>query len=235
MAHAGYGPARPISLIDTKNHVPQQINLYNPAFETQRTLLTFQGAIAGWIIAAFLIASVAGYELFSVRALQRQHNELTKAVADAQADTLRFGRDVAARRRDPQITQEIVRLEAEVSGRQEVMAALRSGGLGDTRGFSDHLKAFARQSFEGVWLTGVSIAAAGKDVSIEGRALQAAHVPAYLRRLNGEAAMQGHPFSELLIQEPAESAKAKATVRANFVEFKLATRPDGPSGKVGTQ
>ena len=143
---------------------------------------------------------------------------------------------MAARRHDPRITEEVARLELEVKGRQEVMEVLHSGGLGDTRGFSDHLKAFARQSFEGVWLTGLSIATAGRDVSVEGRALQAAYVPGYLKRLNGESAMQGHPFSELVIEEPAPDPAAKTPVRANYVEFRLTTKPDmGSASRAGAR
>src|SRR5258708_32900734 len=48
----------------------------------------------------------------------------------------------------PIFADEVARLEAEVRGRQEVIAVLGAGGLGDTRGFSDHLKAFAKRSEE---------------------------------------------------------------------------------------
>ena len=116
------------------------------------------------------------------------------------------------------------------------MEVLRAGGLGDTRGFSDHLKAFARQSFDGIWLTGLSIATAGRDVSVEGRASHAAYVPDYLKRLNGENAMQGHPFSELVIQEPAPDPAAKTPGRPNYVEFRLTTKPDTTAlPRAGTQ
>ena len=216
--------------------MPQQINLYNPAFEAKRALMSLKGAVAGWVVVAALIVVFAGYQMMSLRSVEQQERELTRQVAAAQADSQRLGGAMASRRHDPRITEEVARLEGEVKGRQEVMNMLGSGGLGDTRGFSDHLKAFARQSFEGVWLTGLSIATAGRDVSIEGRALQAAYVPSYLKRLNGENAMQGHPFSELLIQEPAPDPGAKTPVRPNYVEFKLTTKPDAAAAtKAGTQ
>ena len=216
--------------------MPQQINLYNPAFEAQRALLSFKDAVAGWVVIAALVVVFAGYQMISLRSVEQQERELAPQVAAAQADAQRLGGAVASRRHDPRITEEVTRLDGEVKGRQEVMTMLRSGGLGDTRGFSDHLKAFARQSFEGVWLTGLSIATAGRDVSIEGRALQAAYVPSYLKRLNAENAMQGHPFSELLIQEPAPDPGTKTPVRPNYVEFKLTTKQDvAAAAKAGTQ
>lgn len=206
--------------------MPQQINLYNPAFEAQRAVLSFKGAVAGWGVVAALVVVVAGYQMISLRSMEQQERELAQKVVTAQADAQRLGGEVSSRRHDPRIADEVARLEAEVRGRQEIMAVLGAGALGDTHGFSDHLKAFARQSFEGVWLTGLSIATAGRDVSVQGRALQAAYVPGYLKRLNGESAMQGHPFSELVIQEPAPDPAAKVPVRPNYVEFRLTTKPD---------
>jgi hypothetical protein len=214
--------------------VPQQINLYNPAFEAQRAPLSFKGSVAGWVVIAALVIAIAGYQRMHLRSAEQQERELAQQVATAQADAQRLGSALASRQRDPRIAEEVARLEGEVKGRQEIMEVLRAGGLGDTRGFSDHLKAFARQSFEGVWLTGLSIATAGRDVSVEGRALQAAYVPGYLKRLNAEDAMQGHPFSELVIQEPAPDPAAKNPVRPNYVEFRLTTKPVGGSPKAGT-
>ena len=206
--------------------MPQQINLYNPAFEERRALLSWNSAVAGWLIVAVLVAAIATYQSVTVRSAEQRDRELAAQVVSAQAETQRLASAVSSRNKDPRIIEEISRLETDLKGRQEVMNILQSGGLGNTRGFSDHLKAFARQSFEGVWLTGLSIATAGRDVSVEGRALQAAYVPGYLKRLNGENAMQGHPFSELVIQEPAPDPAAKTAVRPNYVEFRLTTKPD---------
>jgi Tfp pilus assembly protein PilN len=206
--------------------VPQQINLYNPAFEEQRALLSWRGVVAGWTATAVLIAAIVVYQTFSLRSADKQERELSAQAATAQAETQRLGALLAARKADARIAEEIAHLEAEIKGREDVMTVLKSGGLGDTRGFSDHLKAFARQSFDGVWLTGLSIATAGRDVSIEGRALQAGFVPGYLKRLNGESAMQGHPFSELLIQMPPPEPGSKTTEVPNYVEFRLTTKSD---------
>jgi hypothetical protein len=216
--------------------MPQQINLYNPAFAEQRALLSFKGAVMGWVVVALLIVAIAGYQTISLQSLERQERELARQVAAAQAEAQRLGGEMASRQHDPKIAEELARLEGEVKGRREVMDVLHAGALGDTRGFSNHLRAFARQSFEGVWLTGLSIATAGRDVSIEGRALQAAYVPNYLKRLNAESAMEGHPFSELLIQEPAPDPAAKAPARPNYVEFRLATKADpAPGSRAGTR
>jgi hypothetical protein len=215
--------------------VPHQINLYNPAFEEHRALLSFNGAAIGWAaIAAFVIAWAA-YERAGLQTMVRQNQDLTAQISAGQAEVQTLAGRLAGRKPNAEMTAEISKLENEILGRQDVMAVLKSGGLGDTKGFSEHFKAFARQSFEGVWLTGLQIGAGGRDMVMEGRALQADQVPRYLKRLNAETAMQGHPFSELLIQLPKSDEGAKAT-KPWYVEFRLATKSGVPVGaKAGAQ
>lgn len=215
--------------------MPQQINLYNAAFEPRRDLLTFRKAVAGWAAAAALAAICTAYAGMRLNAIEQQSRAASQQLTAAQADAQRLAGELAARKHDPHVAEEVARLEEEVRGRHEAMDVLRAGGLGDTRGFSDHLKAFARQSFDGIWLTGLSIATAGRDVALEGRATQAAFVPGYLKKLNGESAMQGHPFSELLIQEPAADPASKGDARRDYVEFRLATKAEAATPKAGGQ
>jgi hypothetical protein len=163
------------------------------------------------------------------RQLAQQEREVAAKVTAAQAEMQRLAGQVAGRKQDPQVAAEIARLESEIKGRDEVMEVLKGGALGDTKGFSEHLRAFARQSFEGVWLTGLHIAASGQDVALEGRALHAEQVPGYLRRLNSENVMQGHPFSELLMQAPAPKPDDKSGGRAPYIEFRLATESEIPA------
>jgi len=209
--------------------VPQQINLYNPAFLDKRGPLSLKTALMGWLAVALLSVAFAGYAGMRNRQLAQQEREVAAKVTAAQAEMQRLAGQVAGRKQDPQIAAEIARLESEIKGRDEVMEVLKGGALGDTRGFSEHLRAFARQSFEGVWLTGLHIAASGQDVAVEGRALRAEQVPGYLRRLNSESVMQGHPFSELLMQAPAPKPDDKSGGRAPYIEFRLATLSETPA------
>ena len=215
--------------------MPQQINLFNPAFLDRRGRLTLKTALMGWLAVALLSVAFAGYAAMRNRNLTQQERELTARVAVAQAEMQRLAAQVGGRKQDPLIFEEITRLESEIKGREEVMAVLKGGALGDTRGFSEHLRAFARQSFEGVWLTGLHIAASGQDVALEGRALRAEQVPGYLRRLNSESVMQGHPFSELLMQAPALGPGDKTSGRPPYIEFRLATTSERPAAKAAAR
>lgn len=215
--------------------MPQQINLFNPAFLDKRGALSLKTALMGWLAVALISVAFAGYAGMRNRQLAQQEREVAAKVTAAQAEMQRLAGQVAGRKQDPQITAEIARLESEISGRDEVMAVLKGGALGDTRGFSEHLRAFARQSFEGVWLTGLHIAASGQDVAVEGRALRAEQVPGYLRRLNSESVMQGHPFSELLMQAPAPDPGDKSRGRPPYIEFRLATKSETPAVKAAAR
>lgn len=210
--------------------MPQQINLFNGAFLDRRGRLTLKTALLGWLAVALLSVAFAGYAAMRTRHLTQQERDLASKVTAAQAEMQRLAAQVGGRKQDPQIVAEIARLQSDIKGRDEVMAVLKGGALGDTRGFSEHLRAFARQSFEGVWLTGLHIAASGQDVALEGRALRAEQVPGYLRRLNSESVMQGHPFSELLMQVPFPDPGDKNGGRPPYIEFRLATKSVTPAG-----
>lgn len=202
----------------------QQVNLFNPALREKQSPLVFKTAALGWAAVAIVIALAATWLGMSNHSLATQETEVSTRLDAAREDLKKLGAQAAGRQYDPQVAVELARFETQVRDHHEVMEYLKAGELGDTRGFSEHFKAFARQSFEGMWLTGLHIASSGNDMTVEGRALKAEYVPGYLKRLNGERVMQGHPFSELIIGQPEPEAADKPGVQPGFVEFRIATR-----------
>ena len=89
-----------------------------------------------------------------------------------------------------------------------------AGMLGRTEGYSASLRALARRSMEGVWLTRIEFAEASGELSLSGRATRAELVPAYLERLRGEQALRGQGFSRLEVTRPQKMP---------FVEFTLSS------------
>src|SRR5262249_973638 len=161
----------------------QQINLYNPAllptvdaFGGRTALLGLGGIVLltlltyGW--AVWNDSSLAGEQ-------QRQQAQLTAL----QSDIARLAQDVTARKASSQLSAELESIDVVLAGRNEIMTVLNSGALGDTRGVSEYFRAFARETLDGLWLTGFSIEAAGKDITIEGRTLRAELVPDYIGQL----------------------------------------------------
>jgi hypothetical protein len=80
----------------------------------------------------------------------------------------------------------------------------------------------------------VTLVGAGKEIGLEGRALQPELVPGYIQRLTREAVLQGKTFGSLEIARPGATsgpqpaggaaAGGMASAGAPFVEFRLTTQ-----------
>lgn len=212
----------------------QQINLYNPLFEPRREWMSFN------IAAATLLALLGLFALGSVAAnwrhgnLVRQERAAAQRLTHAKEEMTRLANQLGGRQKDPQLLAELERVQAELKSRDEVVAVLQGGALGNTAGYSEYLRAFARQSIEGLWLTGFSITGAGHHIVIEGRTLRADLVPDYLQRLNRERIIQGSTFAEMQMRQPAHDPGDKKSAEPAYLEFKLATAPE-PDRKKGAQ
>jgi hypothetical protein len=111
---------------------------------------------------------------------------------------------------------------------------IERGELGDTRGYAEYFRALARQNVDGLWLTGVSIAGAGLDLGVRGRALDPALVPGFLGRLRNERIMQGKPVGSRQIGEAAAVKVVRdgkeTSAPAPYVEFSLQSAPPARPG-----
>ena len=104
--------------------------------------------------------------------------------------------------------------------------------MGNTKGYSEYLRAFARQITTGIWLTGLDIIGPGSEINLRGRALQAEALPAYINRLKSEPVMLGKTFSMLEMQVPSvdteikddKGSKVMKSGLASFIEFSLQTK-----------
>ena len=65
--------------------------------------------------------------------------------------------------------------------RQAVLAMIQGTTLGDTKGFSRHLRALSRQDVDGIWITHLVLSALGDRTRIDGRAVRAELIPLYVQ------------------------------------------------------
>ena len=93
------------------------------------------------------------------------------------------------------------------------------------------MRALARQSLAGLWLTSFKVGNGGADMEIVGRALQPELVPSYIHRLNQERAMHGRAFDSLSMTQQTGALTADATagtpVSYNYIEFRLGSSHAG--------
>ncbi|MBI2296627.1 MAG: hypothetical protein HYU76_11500 [Betaproteobacteria bacterium] len=213
----------------------QNINLFNPAFRKQRLQVSF-AALAKCL--GLTVIALLAFQFY----LQHQVNGLTEELRTVEASLMeqrsvldQLKGQAAVRKPDPQLDAEIAQLETELKQAQEAMDALKGGAFGNQEGFSEYLRAFSRQSVNGLWLTGFTISGGG-ELEIRGRVVRPDLVPSYIQRLNREKVLQGRSFARFEMSQPkpepaADRDKGKDAKKAarppRFLEFSLATTESG--------
>ena len=134
--------------------------------------------------------------------------------------------EFAPRTKDVRLEAELAAAQAEHDALQRVADVIQRGDLGNTEGYAEYFRALARQSVDGLWLTGVTIAGAGTEIGVRGRALDPALVPGYLSRLRNERVLQGKPVGSMQIGQAATIKVRGADGKeldapAPYVEFSL--------------
>lgn len=201
----------------------QQINLFNPAFSKQREWFTALMLIQALAVLALIMAGVYGYQYHQVTLLDKQIKTGATGLTQAQARLVKVAAEHGPRQKDAALEKLVQEMEQQLKGEEAVLEVLQSGSLGNTQGYSGYMRAFARQTVNGLWLTEFGIKGAGKEMLLGGRTLRPELVPAYIQRLNQEAATQGRDFSTLEMQRPkgATGSKDEPLKVPNYLEFRL--------------
>jgi hypothetical protein len=210
--------------------VSQQINLYNADFAPKRDFSSLSALATAWGLAVLIVVAAVLATTARLDKVKQNLAQESQVRGVAQAEMTRLATRLSARRPDLELAAKLVRLENGLASRNEVMRTLHAGVIGDIQGFSEHLEAFARQTLSGLWLTGLEVSSAGRNVVIEGRATLPELVPGYVRRLNQEQVMRGHAFSQLEMQRPASGSGARKHSQSKYIEFRLSTLPVATDG-----
>ena len=203
----------------------QQINLYSPLFRKEKKI--FSGVAMAQATALVVVGVLAFYAYVSL-----QTSLLEIRVVDsgqrvrAEIERLKvYSASESPEVRTKALAEQKKKLEAALAERNRTAQALAESGLGRSEGYSASLRALARLSMQGVWLTRVQFAGKDGEVAIAGRATHPELVASYLERLRREEALRGQAFSRLEIRRPAEKQGAGA------VEFTLSSAGPAPQGK----
>jgi hypothetical protein len=214
----------------------QQINLFNPIFMKQRkyfSLLAMLQAL-GLIIAGALL--FYGYAVYQVVQLDRQLVENTKRYEAEQSRLARLMVEFSPQKANQILRDAVQNLEKRAADQDELIATLKSGVIGNTTGYSEYMRAFARQVVQGLWLTGFKVTGDAAHISLSGGVVNPELLPAYIQRLGKESVMRGKTFSTLKMQqskadEGAASGLAPASATRRYVEFTMYSSPDSEAKK----
>lgn len=195
----------------------QQINLFNPAFLKQEKYFSASAMLQSLLLIAFGSALFYGYAAYQVSELGKLSDETAKLYAAEQLKLTRHMTEFSPQQAGQQLAEELKKAEAQLIAQQEIIEIMKTGVLGNTNGYSEYMRAFARQVVNGLWLTGFQITGDAAQISMNGGALSPELVPSYLQKLGQEKIMQGKTVASLQLRQPkAENGKV-----ARHIEFSL--------------
>jgi MSHA biogenesis protein MshI len=215
----------------------QQINLFNDLFEQKTQRFTARTMAIGGGVLALGMAGAALHAKLGVDRLQHEFDANAARQDQVQKRLAGVNAEFAPRQKDATLDAALADANNQLDALHRVSDSIRRGDLGNTQGYAEYFRALARQRVEGLWLTGVSVAAAGQELGVRGRALDAALVPGFLGRLRNEPVMQGKPVGSLQIGEAAAIKAAgkdgkETSTPAPYVEFSLQSAPQGKPGDI---
>lgn len=179
----------------------QQINLYSPIFLGKKKYFSAATLLQGLALIAISMTTFYAYALYQVSALGTQANDLSKRLEVERARLVKVTAEFAPQQQSGALEEEIRLVETQLATNQKIAAAFRGGAVSATQGFSEFMRALARQSVNGLWLTGFDVSGSESNMTISGRTLFPALVPVYLQRLNAEPAIKGRQLVSLQMRQ----------------------------------
>lgn len=193
-----------------------QINLYHPRFRKVEDWLNLGNLLLATGAVALLLGGWAVYAHHQAALRQSE-----AAAASSELETVKTAVEEATRKSsqpaDPRLVAEVNHAEAVLKHRGEIVRLLESGAVGNSGGFSEFFRGFARQTPPGLWLTGFTLGAGGGDMEIRGSCYDEKIIPDYIHRLGGEKIFQGRQFSALSLQRDAAAEARTAEGEAAAV------------------
>ncbi len=197
----------------------RQINLYNPALRFKKEWLTGKSLMVGIGVMVIALGLYGGLVRWQNQQLTEEASRIGAELGQMQETLTRLGQELAQRKVSSETEAALRRAEAALQGRERVRAALDSGALGSSEGFAEFMKAFARQTQDGLWMVGLQMSEGGRNITLAGRTVTPDQIPGYIRGLNNEPTLRGRTFEALNVQlveeeKPATEKSATRTVAA---------------------
>ena len=199
----------------------QEINFYRSEFKARKKPM---GSGLMMAICGVLVAGMVGGALFATYQLTAIKSQLKSASGQEKAAIVRlenFEPDSLTRDGDKTWGQRLDEAKRSLRDQQLMLGMVRNSAWGDTEGFSRHMRSLARQNTEGLWLSYIRLSALGDNTQLEGQALRAELVPAYLQTLAQEEPFSAQRFNQFQINRPEEEDGGTKKARADIVTFSM--------------
>jgi len=204
----------------------QQINLYSPIFRRQKKYFSADTMMVSFGVVVLGVGALVTFAILQVQALELQAAQTAQQLTNDTARLTAMVADKSGENRAKALEARVKEAENALAVKQRLSEALKSESLGNTRGFSETLRALARQTLDGVWLTQIGVDGENNGLTLRGHALKAELVPEYVDRLRREKILRGYSFGQLEIAV----ARPGATEGARGVADAAGKAPAVPPG-----
>lgn len=192
----------------------QQINLLNPSLIKQKDFFNPNTIV---ITLGILLALMLGYYSYAQKQLSlltSQRSQIAQEVTAAQATLQQTALLHTSHEINKGLIEQIAQLEQKQAMQQQILHTVNQSSATPEKGYAAMMRAFAKQSLDGLWLTSFSISSTSEQLNISGRTLQGDLVPEYISRLGHEPALKGKLFSALNMSLPKTSGTTNPTPTA---------------------
>ncbi len=180
----------------------QQINLLNPALIKQKDFLNTSNIAITLGLLSALMLGYYGYAQKQLSLLTTQRSQVAEELSATQALLKQTVLLHQPHELNKALLDQIMQLEQKETMQQQVLQTVSQSSATPEKGYAALMRAFAKQSIDGLWLTSFSIDSNADKLNISGRTLQADFVPAYISRLGNEPALKGKSFAALNMTLP---------------------------------
>jgi len=180
----------------------QQINLFQPQFQPETRVFPawFMLQATGILLLAMLLTY--GFAQQRITGIEQELEVVPRQEAAAVDRLQNIGPLIKAVTGEKNWSEQLDDSLRMLAERQAVLNLIQGTTLGDTEGFSRHLRALARQDVEGVWLTSLALSAHGDKTRLEGRAIRAELIPVYVQDVTAETPFAEQRFHRFRIDNP---------------------------------
>lgn len=182
----------------------QQINLYQLEFRPQARMFPAIKMLQATGILLLAMLLIYGFAQQRVDGIEQELEIVTRQESVAVERLQNIGPLINSVTGETNWAQQLDDSLQMLAERQAVLSLIQGSTLGDTKGFSRHLRALARQDIAGIWLTHIVLSALGDKTRLEGRAIRAELIPLYVQDLTAELPFAEQRFHHFQIDSPLE-------------------------------
>ena len=206
----------------------QQINLYQDVFQKKQQKPALVYILIGIVSTLLVLLGLSVYLVLGLNTIKNKLESSKNQLSNAQSALTLLQKNVPKQQVDTAITDEIDRLQNNLSSLSKAINLLTDKKSDQTQGFSRYFTALADQSNANVWLNYISIKAKTDDLILKGSSFNPSKIPALLQRLQLEPVFQGKTFENLIMTQAKKAKNRTDFTISTLIEKKKSSEQKEP-------